>query len=825
MSGDIAIPEEVTHLGDYAYYLCNQLTSITLLAHIPPVIGSSVFDETNNCPIYVPAGSLNAYKTAWSEYADRIKPNVEAVDLGLPSGVKWATCNVGASSPEEYGDYFAWGETTPKSNYDWSTYLWCNGSETVLTKYNIKSENGVADHKTVLDLDDDAAHVNWGGNWRMPTSTELQELESNCTWSLTTQGGKKGYRATSKLNGNSVFFPCAGGRVGSSLNYAGSFGLYWSSSLLLESMKDAYCLDLTSSEVEIHPGRTTGVSVRPVFGEFVPVQSVSLDQASITLTEGTSSTLTATVLPSNATEKTVTWSSSNESVVTVNTAGQVEAVSVGTATITAWASDGEHSAACTVTVTSPYHAVDMGLSVQWASCNVGASSPEDYGDYFAWGETQPKSGYYDWASYSLCNGTYKTLIKYNLMEDYGVVDNKSLLDQTDDAASVNWGDGWRIPTQSEMHELGQLCTWVWTTQGGKNGYRVTSNINGNSIFLPAAGVRNDITPYDLDAVGSYWSMTNDIQNTPYAYRMDFDSSGIGRSGFYRAYGMSIRPVYGVFIPVESVSLNHASLELQVGQTSTLSATVLPASASEKAVTWTSDNTDVATVTFYGLVTAVSYGSATITARTNDGLKVATCVVTVDHEWVDLGLPSGLKWATCNVGASSPEDYGDYFAWGEVEPKSNYSWSNYKWCNGSSTSLTKYNKKSANGIVDNKTVLEPDDDAAHFNWGGNWRMPTIDEFNELRSNCSISLTTQGGVSGYLFKSINNGNSVFFPNAGLFSDNSVSQEGSRFFVWRPDLYDSSSLGNYYSITPNPPPGVSYSYSGISRYIGMSIRPVKQ
>ncbi|MDY4512770.1 MAG: hypothetical protein SPE10_04900, partial [Paludibacteraceae bacterium] len=111
----------------------------------------------------------------------------EYVDLGL--SVKWATCNVGASKPEEYGNYYAWGETTTKSTYNWSTYKWCNGSKTTLTKYNTSSSYGTVDNKTVLELADDAARANWGGAWRMPTDAEWTELRENCTWTWITKNG------------------------------------------------------------------------------------------------------------------------------------------------------------------------------------------------------------------------------------------------------------------------------------------------------------------------------------------------------------------------------------------------------------------------------------------------------------------------------------------------------------------------------------------------------------------------------------------------------------------------------------------------------------
>ena len=185
----------------------------------------------------------------------------EYVDLGL--SVKWATCNVGATKPEEYGDYFAWGETQPKNTYDWSTYKWYNGSYDTQTKYD-----GTVDDKTVLESADDAATANWSGSWRMPTTEELQELINNCTWTWTTQNGVYGYKVTSKKSGytnKSIFLPAAGYRGSSDLNGAGSAGLYWSSSLNTYNPGRAYELNFYSGSVRRYDSnRPYGQSVRPV---------------------------------------------------------------------------------------------------------------------------------------------------------------------------------------------------------------------------------------------------------------------------------------------------------------------------------------------------------------------------------------------------------------------------------------------------------------------------------------------------------------------------------------------------------------------------------
>ena len=153
--------------------------------------------------------------------------------------------------------------------------------------------------------------------------------------------------------------------------------------------------------------------------------------------------------------------------------------------------------------------VDLGLSVKWATFNVGATKPEEYGNYYAWGETEAKSVYtYD--NYIICNGNaYSTLTKYNTTNEYGIVDNKTMLDPEDDVAHVKWGGTWRMPTAAEQDELRKYCTWIWTTINGVNGCLITSNISGytnRSIFLPAAG-SCESKLYNVGVVGYYWSST------------------------------------------------------------------------------------------------------------------------------------------------------------------------------------------------------------------------------------------------------------------------------------------------------------------------------
>ena len=193
------------------------------------------------------------------------------VDLGLLSGTLWATTNVGADSPEEYGDYFAWGETTPQSDnaYSWKSYKWCNGSYDTMTKYCTNSSygnNGFTDGKTELDANDDAARANWGGDWRMPTSAEFEELINNTENEWTTQNNVAGYKFTSKTNGNSIFLPAAGIRWYGNLSGTGSNGNYWSSSLDESCPTNAWHLRCYSGwDVGTYNNsRDDGLSVRPV---------------------------------------------------------------------------------------------------------------------------------------------------------------------------------------------------------------------------------------------------------------------------------------------------------------------------------------------------------------------------------------------------------------------------------------------------------------------------------------------------------------------------------------------------------------------------------
>ena len=190
---------------------------------------------------------------------------------------------------------------------------------------------------------------------------------------------------------------------------------------------------------------------------------------------------------------------------------------------------------------SPEEYVDLGLSVKWARCNLGATAPEETGDYFAWGEVAPKSCY-DWATYELCKEEKYNLIKYCTKSSYGKADNLKKLESEDDAATASLGK-LRTPTIEEWQELSRECTWTWTDVNGKKGYLVTG-ITGNSIFLPAAGWKESDESQCMDAVARYWSSSLDT-DSPWKAKALFESNNpLLKLGCYddRCWGFSIRPV-------------------------------------------------------------------------------------------------------------------------------------------------------------------------------------------------------------------------------------------------------------------------------------------
>ena len=456
------------------------------------------------------------------------------------------------------------------------------------------------------------------------------------------------------------------------------------------------------------------------------VTGISLDKTSITLNEGQEQTLTATVNPSNAADKSLNWTSSNTSVATVNAEGKVTAVSKGTATIKAEAKDGSgKNASCSVTVKRPVSSIQLNKT-----------------------------------SLVLYRGTS------NVSETL--------------TAMV-------IPSDASNTAV------TWTSS------------NTSAVTISSSGV-----------------VTGKARGTATITVTANDGSGAQATC-----------VVEVKQYVTSISLDKASLPLVIGDEATLFVTsVLPDNANDKTYTWSSSDDSIVSVDNSGKVTAKAKGKATIKATANDGSGVnATCSVVVSSKCpagaVDMGTITDdgykLYWGTSNLGAGKPEEYGDYYAWGETAPKENYSWSTYKFGTSSSGPFSKYNTSSSYGTVDNKTVLEPEDDVAHVNLGGKWRIPTDAEWTELRTKCIWTWTTNyngTGVKGRIVTATN-GNSIFLPAAGFRYDTNLIDAGSSGYYW------SSSLNTGY---PDHAYNVYFRSDRVgrnyySRCHGQSVRPVSE
>ncbi len=304
-------------------------------------------------------------------------------------------------------------------------------------------------------------------------------------------------------------------------------------------------------------------------------------------------------------------------------------------------------------------AVDLGLpsGLKWATCNIGATQPEDFGKYYAWGEISKKGNYTEDNS-----------------DTYGKTINDFSGDAEYDVATAKWGEGWRMPTKDDFQELLDNCTCVKVTQNGVEGYKVIG-INGNSIFLPLAGYKG-YSHYDYYNI--YWSSTPGY-GVNYAWGISLGSKYLTLTTHERYYGMCVRAVTGISSDIP----NDEDEET-------------PENPNEEET----------------------------------------------YSYVDLGLPSGLKWAACNIGATSPEDYGIHYAWDQ------------------------------------------------WKYSGDHRVPTLEEMNELRNECTWKWTTINGVYGHNVTGPN-GNSIFLPAGGYWEGSISNYVGSKGFYWT-----STPYGDYYA-----------------------------
>lgn len=426
------------------------------------------------------------------------------------------------------------------------------------------------------------------------------------------------------------------------------------------------------------------------------------------------------------------------------------------------------------------HMIDLGLpsGVKWSCCNVGATTPEAPGDYYAWGETEAKDNY-SWETYIHCDGTQETC---HFLGD--------ICGTEYDVAHVKWGGQWHMPNRDQMKELFENCSYEWITLNGTKGGKFTSKTNGNSIFLPAAGFFDNSSLYSDLLSGYYWNGTPNPVLDYCIFSFPFYDNSFYGTYNWRYRGNPIRPVISETI-TSPLLLSSSTLNVIVGNERAVEIT-----SGSCFYTVKSSDENVATAvsqSFSVNVTAIAVGNATITVTDTRTNQMATIDVIVipsltncpdDHHphMIDLGLPSGIKWSCCNVGSTTPEGLGGYYAWAETEEKNNYSWSTYLYCDGNQETCQFL------GNITGTTY-----DVAHVKWGSAWRMPTGDEADELRSNCNVETITYSNLVFDKFTGPN-GNSIFIPYAGSMWYASNNEIGEQLWCWTSDQHSNRSSAQY-------------------------------
>lgn len=554
------------------------------------------------------------------------------IDLGLPSGTKWACCNVGADKPEAYGYYYAWGETEPKDWYGWDTYSHCDGKKG--TCHDIGEE--------ISGTHYDVAYVKWQGMWQMPNSEQIKEIVNNCQYEVTTINDVDGLMVTGP-NGNQMFLPFAGYMSGKTLYGLGKYGLFKSGSRCGDDLEESWLLNADADGlVRVGIWNSSGHTVRPVIkenqptvpdlalestssvnikvrqryviniisgsgsytaksndeavvkadadsyidyltgehGDCVELLAIGVGESIVTVTDTKSgqqlsflvtvsenvdllklSTYSLNLKVGETGDVVMLSSSGADFIVAVTDASvatfsidnttntiKVIALGVGTCNVTIHDSDTGELAIVEVTVTSneiPAEAVDLGLpsGTKWASYNIGATKPEEYGEYFAWGEIQMKEKY-SWETYSYWHDDDADNwpdVNEMSIETIDIAGTKY------DVASKRWGGSWRMPTEAQQKELMSKCTSEWVKENGVRGCRFTGP-NGNSIFLPATGGYQSGASQDGTRLseatykGWFWSSTREKSDSTHAMVMLIAGNGnaIGKNEFSSGY--PVRPV-------------------------------------------------------------------------------------------------------------------------------------------------------------------------------------------------------------------------------------------------------------------------------------------
>lgn len=554
------------------------------------------------------------------------------------------------------------------------------------------------------------------------------------------------------------------------------------------------------------------------------VSGILLNESTLTLKATETETLTATITPATAAIKTLSWDSSNEKVATVDQNGKVTAIGGGICTITAKSIDGTNvSASCAVTVTQPVSSITLNRTT--LDLNPGGTAtlsptvaPQNATNKsLNWDSSEPKIATVDQ------NGVVTAV----------AVGDCKIICSAEDGSGVNTecivNVAERVPVAVASIALNQ------------------SNVVMRLEDQAPIQIMATISPEDADNKNVAWESSDEaVATVDETGLVTAVSAGECTITCTSAENSEIKAACNVTVTesndpllVEKITLSESIISLNYKDEKKITATVTPSNADNPVVKWTSSDSKIISVDNAGNLTAKGLGTCTITCAATDTSKVvSTCTVTVKpfykgHELVDLGITDAsgnpIYWATCNVGASSPQLYGNYYAWGETSTKTTYDWNTYKHCNeGNKLALTRYCNSSSYGLPDKRIVLEGIDDAATYNWGEGWRTPSDAEIAKLRTECKWRwVSTYNGiqVNGYTVTGKKEGytdKTIFIPAAGYYEGEELKSKATVGVYWSSSLYSDGY--NYYSYILSIDAS-TWSKNRLNRCNGLTVRPVCQ
>ncbi|MBR6827356.1 MAG: hypothetical protein IKM76_04265 [Prevotella sp.] len=719
------------------------------------------------------------YFTAGETIATPVK--TDPVNLGF---AKWSVYNFGATTESETGLLVGWADVTGTNR---STKL----------KY-FPGENYT---KSINETDYDIVHARWGGEWRMPTTEDIQMLKDSCTWTYEEVNDVPGWRLTSKKDGytdQSIFLPFTGYRKGDAAAVAtGEKGLYWTG-IIGDDTQKAKAMLLTGTDTDtltvVDSLRYMGFAIRPVYGKIVhPLQFTSVVVMEGTLKYSSVSILATTLGDMTGVDKIyICLGPQSEALVPETAAYKFEETVSPNKTEFQFNIDGLDpntaykclvyldiddqrvmSDSCYFETAAKFpvaEAVDLGLSVDWASWNIGESTPSGNTHLYGWGDVTGELT-------STIRGHYAV----GLPEAYDVsiAGNESY-----DIAAKQWRNGWRMPTKAEIDELYSGCNITLVSVNGVTGYRFTNKQDANkSIFIPVSGMRYGTTVHD-SSTPYYWTANGVSEDGQLkGVNAQLLPSSYAEQHYPRFWGMAIRPV-----------------KVKDGSN-------------------TGGNTGGGSGTSGGGNTG---GNTSGDTGGNTGGNSGTISSNVGTA-VDLGLSSGTKWSNHNLGAATATDCGGYYAWGDLEPRTdNFGRDDYQYYDTSTGTFAKF----ANGYICGNASYE----AATAAWGSSWHMPSSAQVQELINSCTWTWKTNyqnSGMSGYEVKGQNN-NTIFLPAGGdyhvLTSNTELTQQGTIGRYWTGNVYNTINITSWQDAYLLQFTQEEKFANRVSRWFGCTIRPVQ-